>query len=607
MSINCGSDRRSPSRYQTFAAGALVLLAACSSGGSDGGGQISSTGAPTIAMVNPTDGLPAGGTLVTITGSGFQTNVTGDTIVRFGSDPATDVVVVSDQTVTCVSPAGLVNQTVDVSLENSRGTGVLADAFTYLVTSRILSDLSGDGIPDLVAAAPLDSSRGQWSGSVYVLYGVATQAPNSEAQASSADVKLMGLAPNDRFGTALISGDLNGDGIDDLCVGATQADEGGEDAGSVYVFFGPLPASGEIVANEADLVFTGEPSVGGDRFGAALGLGDVNGDVQDDLLVGAPRADWNDGMPNELVDAGKAYAFYGGMSLMSRSALDADLVKHGIEAGDRFGNALCVADLDGDGTGEMVVAAYLANPYVPPKRWDGGAVYVFRGTGALANGSASEADWKYTPEAATDEFGSALTCGDMNGDGFADLAISAPGSYALGSETGRAYVFFGSDSASSDRNGADADVIFSGQQGNGDFGRSAAIADVNGDQYMDLIVSSPNASFGAVHNGRCFVFLGGPTVHDELANFADVILNGEEENGERFGSYAEMVDMDGDGLADLMSGATGNDAGGQSAGRVYVFRGKQQPVDGDAAQDDDVRVTGESEHGQFGSSISRGH
>lgn len=607
MSIKCGSDRRSPSHGQTLALGALVLLAACSSGsGSGGSGTISSTSAPTIAMVNPTDGLPAGGTLVTLTGTGFQTNVSGQTIVKFGSTPATDVVVVNDQTVTCVSPSGTVNQTVAVSLQNSRGEGVLADAFTYLVTSRILSDLNGDGIPDLVAAAPLDSSNGVWSGSVYVLYGVAQSATSSELNAGTANVKLTGLAANDRFGTALISGDLNGDGVDDLIVGASQADEGGPDAGSVYVFFGPLPATGLLNAAEADLRFTGDSTVAGDKFGSAVGLGDVNGDVQDDLLVGAPFADVNAGLPNKIVDAGKAYAFFGGVNLSNRSALDADFVKTGVEAGDRFGNALCIADLDGDGIGEMVVAAYLANPYVPPKRWDGGAVYVFKRNGAFASGSATLSSWMYTPEAATDEFGSALTAGDMNGDGVTDLAITAPGSYALGSETGRAYVFFGG-SGTTNRNGANADVIFSGQQGNGDFGRSAASADVNGDQFMDLVVSSPNASFGAVHNGRCFVFLGGGVIHDEVAGFADVILNGESINGERFGSYSEMVDMDGDGMADLMSGATGNDAGGQSAGRVYVFRGKEQPLDGSAMLDDDVRVTGESENGQFGSSISRGH
>lgn len=607
MSIYCGSDRRLPSRCQSLAAGALVLLAACSSGsGSGGSGQIPSTGAPTIAMVNPIDGLPTGGTLVTLTGTGFQTNVTGQTIVSFGSTPATDVVVVSDQTVTCVSPAGLVNQTVAVTLQNSRGEAVLPNAFTYLVTARILSDLNGDGIPDLVAAAPLDSSHGQWSGSVYVLYGVAQGAQSSEEQAAAADVKLTGLAANDRFGTALISGDLNGDGIDDLVVGASQADEGGTDSGSVYVFFGPLPASGLINAAEADLVFTGDGTVEGDRFGSAVSLGDLNDDVQDDLLVGAPRADVNPGQPNKIVDAGKAYVFFGGASLTSRSAQQADIVKSGVEANDRFGNALCVVDIDADGMGEMVVAAHLANPYVPPKRWDGGAVYVFRGNGALPSGSAALSDWMYTPEAPTDEFGTALACGDMNGDGLADLAVTAPGSYALGSETGRAYVFFGGSGTAS-RNGANADVIFSGQQGNGDFGRSAASADVNGDQFMDLVVSSPNASYGAVHNGRCFIFLGGATVHDELAGFADFILTGEAENGERFGSYAEMVDMDGDGMADVMSGATGNDAGGASAGRVYVFRGKSEPLDGDALTDDDVRVTGESENGQFGSSISRGH
>jgi hypothetical protein len=231
-------------------------------------------------------------------------------------------------------------------------------------------------------------------------------------------------------------------------------------------------------------------------------------------------------------------------------------------------------------------------------------VYVFLAGDGLVGGLAADADLEFSGEEPGDEFGTNLTCGDMDDDGKLDLMVSAPGSQALGSETGRAYVFLGAD-VPAGRNASLADAIYSGQQGNGDFGRDLTSADFNGDGFADLAVGAPRNSQGAIKNGRTYVFFGAETLEDRLSLSADVIYTGEEMDYSRFGSSLEVIDLDADGMADVISAALGNTGGGVGAGRVYVFEGTQLPADEDA-YGDDLTLTGEAAESKFGSSISPG-
>lgn len=560
--------------------------------------------APAIAAVDPAIGPPAGGTALTIIGSGFQEGITGPVSVRIGSKDALDVAVNDDTTITCKTPQGTPETAVDILVENSRGIAVLEQGFSYLALPTVNTDLDDDGIADIVISARFDSTTGQYAGSVYVFYGVAPPEFLLDMSASAANVKLMGADAGDRFGSAVASGDVNGDGKDDLVVGASHVDETGLNAGAVYVFFGPLPDSGELSAVQADVLLTGAGAADDEQFGTAVAVGDVDSDLIEDILVGATGVDFEAGPEQALVDVGAAYLFEGSLELGDSTASAALHVWRGDEEEDRLGNSCLIADVNGDQLADVIVGAHLSNPYLPPKKYDAGSVHVFFAGPELSGGRAADADVIYTGEEPSDEFGSSLASGDMNGDGIADLMASAPGSQALGSETGRAYVFLGS-TAPTGLNASVADGIYSGQQSNGDFGRDLTASDFNGDGLDDVAIGAPHNSFGATKNGRCYVFLGAPELEDGLAHFADLIYTGEFQNGERFGSSVEVIDLAADGLADVISAALGNSNGGIGSGRVYVFEGEQVPTDENAV-DGDLTLTGEAPEGNFGSSISRG-
>lgn len=596
--------RRRMSATATLAALSLLMIGC---GGSKGGGGSSqlTNGAPVIVQILPVQGPPIGGTLITVVGARFLEGVQGDTAVLIGGVLATDVVVLDDSTLTAITPEGVADSVVDVRVMNSRGVGVLKRGFRYTGTGDIIGDLDGDGVADVIVAAPFDGSNGG-NGTVYVFYGGHHDIDRST---SEADLVVVGFNANDRFGSAVATGDVNGDGQHDLVVGAPYNDVAGRDAGAVYVFFGPLPSSGVLVASQADVVLTGEgwgPMwTMGDQFGSCIALGDLFGDGLIDILVGAPGLDVDPLHPTELRDAGAAYVFRGGPGLSSRTAFEADVRIVGSQAGDQLGSSCAAADLSGDGVADLVVGAPLASPQIPGQMQltNGGAAYAFEGGPHLAGGPASTATAVFYPERAGDRLGAALSAGDVDGDGFADLVVAATRHSGLGSETGRVYVLRGGHPLSG-RPVEDADFVLSGQQTRGRFGSAVSVADFNGDGYEDVLVGAPHNSAGAVRNGRAYLFLGGPMMRDEVAHFADVVYSGETIDGQYFGTGLEVVDYDQDGVADAVIGATGNNAGAPGGGRAYTFQGKTAVQD-ISATEDAWTLTGSTPWGQFGHAISR--
>jgi hypothetical protein len=395
------------------------------------------------------------------------------------------------------------------------------DIFGVIVASA--GDVNGDGYTDLAVSAHGYSSN---TGKVYVFHGSASGLSNAPEWSAVGDTT--GIL----FGNSLASaGDVNGDGYADLAVGATGYSSG---TGKEYVYYGSavglsaspdwtavgetvdsffgIAASARDVNSDgfADLVigapgypfsnFTGKAYV---YHGSATGLsaspdwvtvgenlsgygtsvasaGDVNGDGYADLVVGADA--YSDGL-------GKAYVYHGSATGLSASP---DWVAVG-ENLSGFGAWVAPAgDVNGDSYADLAIGATYYNSST-------GKAYVFHGS---ASGLSASADWSAIGEAEENYFTWQLSSGgDLDGDGYDDLVIGAPG-YDTGNFVGKAYVYQGSAVGLS----VNADWSATGEAEFNNFGESVTSAgDVNGDGYEDLAIGAPGIND---FSGKAFVFHG---------------------------------------------------------------------------------------------------
>ena len=184
-----------------------------------------------------------------------------------------------------------------------------ATAFDDLGGALATADLNGDGRADLVVGAPRAGEE-IGPGQAYVFFGGPTLTGSRDVAQAQEDVALQGADPGDRFGTALASADLDGDGLPEVLVGAERGDGPGErsqDAGEAYVVRGSaaLPATLDMARRTYSAIVLGQGS--GDNLGASLAAADWDGDGRFDMLVGAPLADG----PGDRSDSGAAYVIRG--------------------------------------------------------------------------------------------------------------------------------------------------------------------------------------------------------------------------------------------------------------------------------------------------------
>lgn len=464
----------------------------------------------------------------------------------------------------------------------------------------VAGDLDGDGFDEVVVSA--SESWGGYISRVYVLRGgpKAHRRGTVDLSVGGVDQVILGAAVDDNLGSSIATGDVNGDGTDDLLLVASNASYGGLTArGIAYLIYG---GPGFFDSDTRDLSNSANwnvrilgPVAGGDMGGSNLfggldthgaAIGRVNNDAYGDILLGVHLA------TGVATEAGRVYVIFGGALVNGSTRSLATESQYNIRIDgrgqyDELGTAITTGDLTGDGIDEII----LGNQYYSKGLFTSeGAVHIYRGRARWSNlyRLNTPADITLIGARGDDELGAAIAVGDFNHDGLIDLIAAAPGAdtgaYNDQRGDGILYGLLGSATYQTGRYSFDYSVATADFRLIGEFeenlGDELSVGDFNGDGFADIAACE---RFGGPEtNGVVEVWYGRTCSPGQTftANVdTDVHIVGAAED--RIGFSLAASDVNGDGLDEILFGTPFNN---NDSGTIYVFTN----VSGDVDYDRDV-------------------
>lgn len=488
------------------------------------------------------------------------------------------------------------------SLNGTNGfalTGVTAGDYSGASVS-LAGDINGDGMDDLIIGAPYAATVANLAGKSYLVFGSSTGLPNPlnlSTLNGTNGIVINGAGAYDLSGSSVsAAGDINGDGIDDLIIGAPSASEGVDYAGASYVIFGddeglPNPLNLSAIDGSNGFVIVGVESY--DESGASVSAaGDINGDGIDDLIIGAPYASYGDGAGYVVFGSDEAWS--SPVNLSGLNGTNGFLISS-VGEGDSLGKSVGAAgDINGDGVDDLAIGAIFAGT---EGDYNGASYVVFGSGDAWASSvSLSALDGSngvvINGVSADDEAGASVSfAGDVNADGIDDLVIGAPQADPNGTGSGASYVVFGSDQTWT------SPVNLSGLNGSNGFALNGVAAgdnsgtsvqtagDFNVDGFVDVIIGAPLADPNGSDSGSSYMVFGSDQAWPASVDLSSLngsngfVINGVSTGDNSGGSVSTVGDINSDGLGDLVVGARLADPNGNESGTSYVVFGGQEESD----------------------------